>query len=238
MSKVVCYNCGKDLSNEKITVEHIPAKNLYEGFGEAFKQNRITVPACNYCNNLYSKIDQEIRDALAVKGYDPSKNESFFVKGLKSILRRSNWKDRTHYENDGTLLALNFNYDDLEQLHIKNFKGLFYNKFGFPIPNNFIITIFADGDDIWIDSAQIIYNYILQGRSWEVSGHADIFKFILKDITLNEEGKIYESGDFEQLKAVVGLLVYHDDIGVIVMAGKKEYVNSCNPDILNLQTGK
>lgn len=41
---------------------------------------------------------------------------------------------------------------------------------------------------------------------------------------------MYESGDFDKLKGVAGLLVYHDDIGAVVVAGRKDYIEMCNPD--------
>lgn len=230
MAKKICYNCGTELTKENATVEHVPAKNLYEGFSDEFKKNRITVPACNNCNNLYSKIDHQIRDALAVKNDDPEKKRDLMSKGVRSILRHSNWKDRTHIDINGNVIAVDFSYADLRQLHIKNFKALFFRKYGFPVPDNFIIEILADGDEDLVGTAQVFHDYIMLDRDWEVSGHPDIFKFILKDITPDKEtDTIYESGDFDKLQTVAGLLVYHDDIGAIVVAGKKDYVESCKP---------
>jgi hypothetical protein len=77
------------------TVEHVPAKNLYDGFDNQFNVNRITVPACYDCNQLYSKIDQEIRDSLAVKSDSEEQKKIMTGKGVRSILRRSNWRDRS-----------------------------------------------------------------------------------------------------------------------------------------------
>lgn len=167
----ICYNCGVDLTNKKVTAEHVPAKNLFEGFGENFKKNRITVPACENCNNLYSKIDQEIRDAIAITSSVVDKNTLFQGKWLRSITRRNNWRDRVHYDDNQIPIALDFSYNDLKKLHIKNFKALFFKKYGFPVPNNFEIEIFADGDLDLIASAQVIYDYIIRNKEWEISGH-------------------------------------------------------------------
>ena len=224
----VCYNCGRELTSDNATVEHVPAKNLYEGFGEDFKKNRITVPACAECNHLYSKIDQEIRDALAVKNDNLKERQELTAKGVRSILRRSNWKDRTHFNSSGRVAAVTFSYADLRQIHIKNFKALFFRKYGIPVPDDFGIEIIADGDDDKIDTAQIIYGYLLDGKEFEYSGHPDVFKFILRDMTPDKEkDAVYESRDFTKLVAVAGLLVYHDDIGAVVVAGKKEFIESC-----------
>lgn len=229
MSKI-CYNCGVELNAENYTVEHVPAKNLYDDFDDSFKRNRITVPACRPCNELYSKIDQEIRDILAIKNDNVEEKKELTRKGVKSIMRRSSWKDRVYTDEQGNVTAVEFNYDDLKSLHIKNFKALFFRKYGFCLPDDFVIEIVADGDENMIKSAQILHDYTRTDKEWEVSGHEDVFKFILKDITPNEEKQIfYESGDFEKIIGVAGVLVYHEDVGAVVLAGKKEYVESCRP---------
>ncbi len=230
MKEKICYNCGIPLTADIATVEHVPAKNLYEGFGDEYKVNRITVPACFVCNNLYSKIDQEIRDALAIKSDDPQQKKDLTGKGVRSILRRSNWSHRTHFNNNGQVVAVDFNYGDLRQLHIKNFKALFFRKYGFPVPENFIIDIIADGDDDKIETAQVFHDYLRTDKEFEHSGHPDIFKFILKDMTPDiPNDTIYVSGDFDKLVGVAGLLVYHDDIGAVIIAGKKDFVERCKP---------
>ena len=53
-SKERCYNCGKILKPNEITREHIPARNLFEGYDEQYKVQRITVKACRKCNQEYS----------------------------------------------------------------------------------------------------------------------------------------------------------------------------------------
>lgn len=229
--KKICYNCGIELNETNATVEHVPAKALYEGLDDKFRNNRITVPACHKCNHQYSKIDQEIRDALAIRKETKDNQEKFIGKGVRSILRRQNWKERVHLNEKGEVIAVNFSYSDLRQIHIKNFKALFLRKYGFPIPSNFEIEIIADGDEDKIDRAQTLYHYLIADNVvFEVSGHSEIFKFIIKDITPDTaKNNIYESGDFDKLVAVVGLLVYHDDLGVIIVAGKKDYIESCKP---------
>lgn len=228
MTVKICYNCGKELTEDNTTVEHVPAKNLYEGFGDEFKKNRITVPACNSCNNLYSKIDQEIRDALAIKNDSLEEKQNLTGKGVRSIMRRSNWTDRTHFNLYGQVVAVDFSYNDLKQIHVKNFKALFFRKYGFPVPDNFEIDIIADGDDEKIETATVIHDYLRADKEFEYSGHPNIFKFILKDMTPDEpNNRIFESGDFDKLVGVAGLLVYHDDMGAVIVAGKKDFIESC-----------
>lgn len=226
----ICYNCGKPLTADIATVEHIPAKNLYEGFGDEYKLMRVTVPACFACNNLYSKIDQELRDVLAVKSEDPEQKQDLTRKGIRSILRRSNWTNRTYLNENGEVIAVDFNYGELRQLHIKHFKALFFRKYGFPVPEYFEIEIISDGDEEKVQTAQMLHDYLRENKEFEYSGHPDIFKFILKDITPDiPNDTIYESMDFDKLVVVVGLLVYHDDICAVVVAGKKDFIESCIP---------
>ena len=66
----LCYNCGNELNSQNRTREHIPAQNMFVGYPDEYKVNRITVPACYSCNNLYSKVDQEIRDAIGIMNED------------------------------------------------------------------------------------------------------------------------------------------------------------------------
>ena len=62
--KHLCYNCSKELVENEITREHIPARTLFDGYGNEFKTNRITVPACLECNNKYSKCDEVLRNLI------------------------------------------------------------------------------------------------------------------------------------------------------------------------------
>lgn len=221
----VCYDCGCELNSSNRTKEHVPAQNLYEGFSDEFKNQRITVPACATCNGKYSKIDQEIRDLIAVKNDSEKEKIEFAGKGLRSILRRKNWKDRVYTDINGNAKGVSFDYNQLCELHIKNFKALFYRKYGFPLPKEYKISIGTEGDELdekWLKTIQCMHDYIRTDKEWEVSGSAEVFKFILKDITLEPEKGYYESGDFDKLIAVGGVLVYHDQIVAVVLAGKRD----------------
>jgi len=68
MGNNICYNCGKELEKKDVTREHIPSKNLFEGYDEKFKVNRITVSACYECNNKYSPTDEQFRNMIGIIG--------------------------------------------------------------------------------------------------------------------------------------------------------------------------
>lgn len=225
-----CYNCGVELNKTNWTKEHIPAQCLFDGYDETYKLNRITVPGCKKCNDEYAKIDQEIRDVLAIKNDDVTQKSELTKKGIRSILSKANWKDRVFMDEHGKPTSFDFSYSDLRQIHIKNFKALFVKKYGVIVPEKFQIEIIADGDENLLKTAQVIHDYLTHDNKWKVSGHKDIFKFILKDITINNEQTVFaESGDLSKATAVAGLLVYHDDVGAVVVAGDKDFILSCKP---------
>ena len=142
-SKMTCYNCGKSLPETNKTKEHIPAKILFDGFDEKFKLNRITVDACFECNNSFSKIDNEIRDALAIKTEELSSRRLLAEKGTLSITRNKNWLDRVKFDKNGKVESIYFKYNAFVETHKKNFKGLFYNKNNFHIGDNYEIEIIS-----------------------------------------------------------------------------------------------
>lgn len=87
-----CYNCGRimNLSNTKPketsqTKEHIPAKNLYEGYPENYKVNRITVLGCWSCNHEYSSIDDELRDIIRVINDKDELQDALTQKAIKNM---------------------------------------------------------------------------------------------------------------------------------------------------------
>ena len=82
-----CYNCGIDLNKSIKTKEHIPAKAYFVGYGDDYKNNRITVPACRKCNDQYSKLDNEIRDAIGVSNENEADLMELTRKSTKSIFR-------------------------------------------------------------------------------------------------------------------------------------------------------
>lgn len=224
-----CYDCGKELNDENSNKEHIPARNLYNGYPENYKQNRITVPACIECNHRYSKIDQEIRDAIGVMNDAEPNQQELTRQALKSILRRKNWKERVDQNEKGQVVSVTFSYDELKQLHIKNFKGLFYKTFGYPVPENYEIEIISDGDEEYehlLRVAQVMHDYINSFNDWKASGHQDVFMYNIKTMTVNSEDKIDHNDDLEKALAVVGVLVYHQKLSAVVVAGKKEYLKT------------
>ncbi|WP_378187512.1 hypothetical protein ACE939_04100 [Aquimarina sp. W85] len=221
-----CYNCGIELNDENRTREHIPAQNTFAGYSNEYKQNRLTVPACHTCNNQYSKIDQEVRDAIGIMNEDNEEQQELTRKSVKSIMRRRNWMDRVHF-SDGKVVAVSFDYNVFRELHIKNFKGVFYEKYGYPIPDKYGIEIIAEGDEEdqkLMGIAQHLYNYVSEGNDWNVSGHEDIFQYKMKSLTPDANDQIFDSSDLKNALGIVSVLVYHKNLSPVIIAAKKDFL--------------
>src|SRR5690554_1565382 len=203
-----CYNCGIELNKENRTKEHIPAQNTFIGYPPEYKLNRLTVPACFDCNNEYSKIDKEIRDAIGILNEDDSKQAEMTKKAVEAIMRDKNWPDRVEMK-DGKVVSVSFDYNTFKKLHIKNFKGLFYSKYKHSIPDDYNIEIIAEGDfeDVKLNSiAQFLTDYISEGGDFQICGHKDIFQYKLKTLTPMHGGdQINDSATLDNALGVVGL---------------------------------
>lgn len=228
----LCYNCGIELTKENRTKEHIPAQNTFIGYPPEYKLNRLTVPACFDCNNQYSKIDKEIRDAIGVMNQDDTKQAELTRKAVESIMGDKDWTSRVDFK-DGKVESVSFSYDTFKQLHIKNFKGVFYDKYGIPIPEGYKIEIIAEGDfeDVKLDKiAQLLGGFVAEGEDFRVSGHPDIFQYKLKTLTpMHDSELINDSPNLENALGVVGVLIYHKNIEAVIIAAKKDYLETIRP---------
>lgn len=219
----ICYDCGKPIIDTDATKEHIPAQCLYVGYGPEYKQNRITVEAHSECNSKYSKIDQELRDAIGIMTNNQTDKAELTAKSARSILRRQNGIERISSQNGNSFV--DFNYSELKELHVKNFKGLFMHVFGLAVPESLRIEIITEGDQNLFPFAQIeqLYGFMENAiPEWRFSGHPDIFKYKMAVMSANglEE---YNPDSNEQI--ILGTLVYHEEILCFVFATTNEMIN-------------
>lgn len=223
-----CYDCGIPLTLETKTAEHIPAKNLFATYPASFKQNLITVPACLTCNNRFSKVDQEIRDAIGIMNENKTEQLELTKKAVRSIFRNGNWTERVSDIDNPNKFSVSFNYFDLEKLHIKNLKGLFYHKYGKPIGDNFEFKAISEGDEKDEKLQRIkseFSNYINQDTSWEIIGHENIFRYKLKALIPNEFGQLSGNGVLNDSNGFVCLMEYHKILKPLVIVTKKTLIN-------------
>ncbi|WES95741.1 hypothetical protein P2W68_12820 [Chryseobacterium arthrosphaerae] len=225
-----CYNCGGELTLKNKTREHIPAKNLFNGYPDEYKLNRIVVPACFDCNNQYSQIDQEIRDVIGILNNNNELQKEVTRQAVKSIMRKSNWVNRVGMGEELQNISVSFKYDDLRELHLKNFKGIFFYNYNFPLPQNFNLEIIAEGDDAderFVEIKKMIQNYLLD-KDWKVSGHGDVFKYKIAMLNLKEESDDFdfsETSNIEDCDLIICEIFYHNIINPIIFAAENKYLN-------------
>ncbi len=220
-----CYNCGIKLSVEIKTKEHIPAQNLYGGYDVEYKKNRIVVPACYNCNQRYSKIDQEIRDVIGILNDDNELQKEITRKAVKSIMRNRNWVKRVSVNGMKFIenISVSFRYEKLRELHIKNFKGVFYYEYKVPLPREFDVEIIAEGDE-FDHKLMVIKNdfeKFLDIKKWKESGHRDIFKYRIVLLDLNTPSSncdFSETDNIGNCNLIICELAYHNTIHPIICA--------------------
>jgi len=177
MAKKVCYNCGVELDKETETREHIPAKNLFEGFDEKYKMNRITVAACQKCNGLYSPTDEEFRNMMGIIS-KKDEDKQITEKSVRSVLRKDKGHERLHFDELGMVSGVTFSQGTIEEFHIKNFKGLFMHEYGNVLPDAYQIIVNIDEND-WSQRTRVILGFF-ELFEWKHSGHPDIFQYKLQ----------------------------------------------------------
>ena len=128
-SKQRCYNCGKIIKEKEVTKEHIPAKNLFEGYDEKYKVQRITVLACLKCNQQYSPTDEDFRNMIGAIA-KRKENNAITNKTKRSLLRKDPARKTFTIDSLGKISGITLNEITVEEYHKKNFKGLFLNQYG------------------------------------------------------------------------------------------------------------
>ena len=227
MKEIVrCYNCGKELKPGEVTKEHIPAKTLFEGYDEKYKKNRITVPACCECNNNYSLTDEEFRNMIGI-GAKRQENNEIAHKAVRSILRKDPQHKQLVFDSLRNVLGVKICQGPIADFHKKNFKGLFYHQYGFPLPGNYELGVNMDEEDFSQFTLGII-GYLQECFEWKFSGHRDVFSYCIQPLRLDElKAKQTKKKDLELDKGeniIVGILVYNQEHAAMVFAIRKEYL--------------
>jgi hypothetical protein len=218
-----CYNCLKKLDKKDVTREHIPAKNLFVGYDERYKVNRITVPACYTCNNQYSPTDKEFRNMIGIIA-KRKENHKITEKAVKSITESFN-SDRLIKNPFGEISGIKFDQTPIEDFHKKNFKGLYYFQFGKPLSDEYELFVNIDEAD-YSDFTLGVLGYLKDMFNWKHSGHSDILSYCVQPFRLGitndakEDLALLENEDF-----VVGCIKYNQEHAALVIAVRKSYLD-------------
>ncbi len=213
------------------TREHIPAQNLFVGYPVEYKNNRITVPGCYNCNQEYSTIDDEMRDAIGVMNERDPLRDEITARAVRNMAGRENFGERIVMTEEQRLGFI-FNYEPFFRYNIKNFKGIFYHKCSFPFPENDygVTSLFANGGDE-IDQGLMerfgneFYGLITQNAEWEHSGHQDIFQYIIKGIVIDENDNCIFTDNIVGSPFIMCVCKYHNQIEMITVAFNRANFN-------------
>ena len=217
MPKQICYNCGIELDDKDVTREHIPARNLFEGYDVKYKMNRITVSACSECNGQYSPNDEEFRNMIGIIA-KKKENNKITEKSVRSILRKDRLGQRLTIDSFGKVSGVTFNEIPIENYHKKNFKGLFYHQYKRFLIDDYKLFVNIDEND-WSDFTLGILEYLKNFFNWNHSGHPDIMKFVIQPFRLgitNEGKQDLLPKDGENM--FVGYLEYNNEHSALVIA--------------------
>jgi hypothetical protein len=221
LEKQVCYNCGKKFDAKEITKEHIPARNLFEGYDEKYKVNRITVPACSACNGKYSPTDEEFRNLIGIIA-KRKENQKITEKAVKSILRPKTGIERLSTSKLGTVSGVSFGQTSIEDFHRKNFKGLFYHQYNTVFPDNYELYVNIDESD-WSDVTLGILGYLKDLFTRKHSGHPDILSYVVQPFRIGISNPSKEDLTPQKNENIfVGYLDYNKEHAALVIAVRKE----------------
>ncbi len=239
-----CYNCGKPVSNDsqvkkntskdvvlKNHVEHVPAICFYVGAKEEHKINRITVPACFTCNNQYSGIDDELRNMIGVANDSMDEGEILTDKSIRAIVRKNNWHERVHMNEDRTVGSVTFDANKVYNIYRKNFKALIYHEYNIVINDDFKIAILFDGFKLNTNTGSMtggkeqferylftMTKLLMDVGTWKPSGHKDIFEYGLLPLSYNEEKIIVPESNPDKAVTFLMMQVYHQKIESVIAA--------------------
>lgn len=178
-----CYNCGCELTKDKKTREHIPMKALYIGYPLDKLPESKTVPGCNVCNNYYSKIEEDFKNIIALWAV----NENIKISDEFILSAGRSPKLRSKVQLLHNKIIAKFNSKEYDDVHIKNFKGLFWKRYGLPLGDDYRINVYADiSESINYPNISTELKDLLRKRfDYEHSDfvvHRDVFQYEIKDI--------------------------------------------------------
>lgn len=220
-----CYNCAvpiKSLDKKERTKEHIPARAFFVGYPEMYKLQRKTVPACLKCNEDYAKIDDDLRDVIGILNENENFKSEITKKTIKKIFHNKKDLNKKVKSKNGELY-FTFNANNLDNIHIKNFKGLYYHIMNCPLSNTFDLTVFSDGKkEKELKIGIRFLKELIAFENWETSGHSAVFSYCMVHYDFYIEKLVKLSKEIKDPILLVGALKYNETIVALVMATKPE----------------
>ncbi len=213
---IQCYNCGKNFDKKETNKEHIPAKGLFEGYPDNYKDNRITVRSCISCNSSYSKDDEEFRNLIGTMNSEKER-ATLSAKSAKAIIAINKQFDRIITDYYGKIKGVEFDEANIDRFHIKNFKGLFYNEYKYAVPTEYKIISLTEPTD----NTYHLIHYLVDNFKWKISGHRDVFGYIIQPLRELEQQSI-DLIPNENDKIILACMDYNSSHTALVVAVKQK----------------
>jgi Leucine-rich repeat (LRR) protein len=217
--KKLCFLCHQPIGrkDENETVEHIPMRGLFDGYGDEFKINRITVPSCFKCNNETSSIDEDFRNFIASIGETPIL-APMADKTIRSVLDYRKMFDRIYTDPVTGKTGLLTDPNIVVEYQKKVFRGLFCHQYKIPLPKEYIIKVDIDAAGNNHLSIPFI-KYYDRNFAYKHSGSPYVFRYILqpfrKDLNQLEKKDLALSSSDKQF---VSIHVYNNCFVSVVYA--------------------
>lgn len=214
-----CYDCGipfSSLKKEERTKEHIPAQTFFNGYPLEYKDQRKTVPACYKCNQKYAVIDDQLRDLIGVINEDDPQKVEITKKAVRKIFdNKKDLSNRISFEEKSIWFSFDMNL--IDQLHKKNFKGIYTNITKQPLLNSYSIDVYSIGQDQKkLDLGEVFISELKAIGNWDKSGNEKVFKF--KMCSLNIENTEFIEFDSKTLNYEPDVLVCAMEYNLAVVA--------------------
>jgi len=220
--KQICYNCLKELDKKDVTKEHIPAKNLFVGYDDTYKVNRITVPACDDCNGKYSPTDEEFRNMIGIIA-KRKENNTITKKSVRSFLGKKTTLGRLRFDLLGKVSGVEFRKIPIEDFHKKNFKGLYYHQYSKPLSKDYELFVNINEND-YSDFTLGVLGYLKEKFQWKHSGHPDILSYCIQPFQLGITNSSKSDLPLQENEnIVVGYLDYNKEHSTLIFAVRKKY---------------
>jgi hypothetical protein len=213
---IQCYNCGKYFDKKETNKEHIPAQGLYQGYDAIYKNNRITVRSCVNCNSSYSKDDEEFRNMVGIMN-SAAERKMLSEKSAKSIIKINKEYNRIRTDLFGNIVGVEFNQSNIHSFHVKNFRGLYYHEYKVAISDDYSIVSLPEPTE----KTYHLIHYLVDNFKWKISGHRDVFGYIIQPLREIKEQLIDLKPD-ETDKVILACMDYNNSHTALVVAIKHE----------------
>src|SRR5690606_14990054 len=123
------------------------------------------------------KIDDHLRDLIGVINENDFQKSEMTRASVKKILNnKKELSDRISFEDNG--IWISFDMAVIDQLHKKNFKGVYTTLTKKPLPAEYFLDVYSIGQDSKkLKLGEVFTQELVNIGNWDQSGNEKVFKF-------------------------------------------------------------